>query len=45
VNPKGSDPRTAAPNHSPFFFADEGALPNGVRAMSMLAVDYLLSGK
>jgi amidohydrolase len=45
VNPKGSDPRTAAPNHSPFFFADEGALPNGVRAMSMLAVDYLLGGK
>jgi amidohydrolase len=45
VNPRGSDPRTAAPNHSPFFFADEGALPNGVRAMSMLAVDYLLGGK
>ncbi len=45
VSPKGADPRTSAANHSPLFFADEGALPNGIRAMTMLAVDYLLGGK
>ncbi|MEM7157977.1 MAG: amidohydrolase [Myxococcota bacterium] len=31
----------APSNHSPKFFADEGALQIGVRAMSHLAVDYL----
>ncbi len=31
----------AAPNHSPRFFVDEGALVLGVRALSHLAVDYL----
>ncbi|MEO8622470.1 MAG: amidohydrolase [bacterium] len=44
VSPKGSDLKTQAPNHSPLFFADEGALPTGVRAMANLAVDYLKSG-
>ena len=29
------------PNHSPYFYADERALPIGVRAMASLAVDYL----
>jgi amidohydrolase len=33
----------AAPNHSPYFFADEGALPVGVRALANLTVDYLAS--
>lgn len=42
ITPKGQDPKTAAPNHSPRFFADESALPVGVRALSNLAVDYLL---
>jgi len=32
----------AAPNHSPRFFADEAALPVGVRVMASLAVDYLI---
>lgn len=32
----------AAPNHSPYFYADEGALPVGVRAMANLVVDYLM---
>jgi amidohydrolase len=48
VLPKGQDPATAPRNHSPFFFADEAALPTGVRAMANLAVDYLrapLGGK
>ena len=31
----------AAPNHSPYFFADEAALPLGVRALAHLAVDFL----
>jgi amidohydrolase len=34
----------AAPNHSPHFFADESALPVGVRAMANLVVDYLAGG-
>ena len=41
VSPKGVDPLTAAPNHSPHFFADEAALEVGVRSLSHLAVDYL----
>jgi amidohydrolase len=34
----------AAPNHSPYFFADEEALPVGVRALANLAVDFLSGG-
>jgi amidohydrolase len=41
VTPEGRDPATVAPNHSPRFFADEGALLTGIRALSSLAVDYL----
>jgi amidohydrolase len=41
VTPKGVDPKTAPQNHSPLFFADESALPLGVRAMTNLALDYL----
>ena len=33
--------KMAIPNHSPFFYVDESALPLGVHAMSRLAVDYL----
>jgi amidohydrolase len=45
VTPAGKDPRTVAPNHSPLFFADEAALPIGVRLMASVAVDYLGGGK
>ena len=41
VTPKGTAPADIYANHSPRFFADEGALITGVRAMSNLAVDYL----
>ncbi|MEO7522232.1 MAG: amidohydrolase [Gemmatimonas sp.] len=41
VTPKGQDWRTAPANHSPSFFADEAALPTGVRALALLAIDYL----
>jgi amidohydrolase len=41
VTPKGVDPKTAPQNHSPLFFADESALPVGVRALTNLALDFL----
>ena len=41
VNAKGVGPWEAAPNHSPYFFANEEALIVGVRALAGLAVDYL----
>jgi amidohydrolase len=45
VTPKNMDPAKVAANHSPYFFADEAALPNGVRTMAGLAVDFLAAGK
>jgi amidohydrolase len=41
IVPAGQDPATAPRNHSPHFFADEAALPVGVKALAHLAVDYL----
>ena len=41
ITPLDQDPETAPRNHSPYFFADEGALPVGVRALASLAVDYM----
>ena len=41
VTPRDQDPKKAAQNHSPLFFADEAALPIGVRALTNLAIDYL----
>lgn len=41
VVPRGADPAKAARNHSPEFFADEAALPLGVRLLSALALDWL----
>ena len=43
VTPLDQDPATVPRNHSPLFFADEAALPVGVRAMAHLAVDFLSS--
>jgi amidohydrolase len=43
VTPAEQDWQTAASNHSPMFFADERALPVGVRLLSSLATDYLTS--
>jgi amidohydrolase len=45
VTPRDQDYTKAAQNHSPLFFADESALPIGVRVMSNLAIDYLMGGK
>jgi len=41
VTPPGTDPKQAAPNHSPRFYADEAGLLLGVRALAHLACDYL----
>ena len=43
ITPQDTDPAKAAMNHSPAFFVDESALRLGVRALSYLAVDYMLS--
>ncbi len=41
VTPPSQDATKAALNHSPLFFADETALPVGVRALAHLTLDYL----
>jgi amidohydrolase len=41
VTPPDQYPDQAIPNHSPYFFADEAALPIGVKVMAGLAADYL----
>ncbi len=41
VTPPGSANEPVAANHSPRFFADEAALPVGVRTLGYLAVDFL----
>jgi amidohydrolase len=43
VTPKDQDHLRAPMNHSPLFFADEAALPIGVRVMTNLVLDYLHS--
>ena len=44
VTPPGTDPATAAPNHSPRFQVDERSLLLGVRTLAQLACDFLESG-
>jgi amidohydrolase len=39
--PKGKDPKTAAPHHTPDFYIDESGLKLGVKALANLAIDYL----
>jgi amidohydrolase len=45
VTPRDQDHTKAPQNHSPLFFADESALPVGVKVMTNLALDYLFGGK
>jgi amidohydrolase len=42
VTPPEDYPEKAVPNHSPWFFADEAALPVGVKAIAAVAADYLV---
>ena len=44
VTPSSQDPAKAALNHSPLFYADESALPVGVRVMTHLTLDYFYGG-
>jgi len=39
------DPSLVFPNHSPKFFADERALPVGVRALTALTLDYMTANR
>ena len=41
VTPRDQNWKTVPANHSPLFFADEAALPVGVRTMASLALDWL----
>ncbi len=41
VTPRDRNPETVPKNHSPLFFADEAALPVGVRALTHLAISWL----
>ena len=45
VTPEGVDLETAGVNHSPLFLVDDDAMITGVRAMSHLAVDYMLQNQ
>jgi amidohydrolase len=45
VTPRDQDHTKVPQNHSPLFFADESALPVGVKVMTNLALDYLFGGK
>lgn len=39
--PKGQDPKTSAPHHTPDFFIDESGFITGINAMVNLVVDYM----
>ena len=41
VTPKGTDPLTAAYNHSPLFYVDESSLIVGVKALSRLTLNFM----
>ncbi len=43
ITPRTQDMAAAAPNHSPDFVVDESALATGVRALSVLATDFLVA--
>jgi amidohydrolase len=43
--PKGGDPKTATPHHTPEFFIDESSFKLGVKTMANLAVDYMAMKK
>ena len=43
--PKGQDPATAAPHHTPDFYVDDSGLLTGIRLMSRMAVDYAEKAK
>jgi amidohydrolase len=42
VTPRGTNVLDAPANHSPLFYLDEAAIPIAIRAMTAVAVDYLM---
>ena len=42
---KGTDPKKAAPHHTPDFYVDDSAMLTGVKSMTTLALDYLSKEK
>ena len=43
--PKGKDPKTSAPHHTPEFFIDDSGFKTGLNALCNLAVDYMEMNK
>ncbi|MFY8352293.1 M20 family metallopeptidase [Pseudoalteromonas sp. SSM20] len=43
--PKGTDPKDAPSNHSPYFFADESSFKLGTEALTNFALDYMAMAK
>jgi amidohydrolase len=43
--PKGKDPKTAAPHHTPEFFIDDSSFKTGVKAFCNLVFDYMAMHK
>lgn len=39
--PKGKDPKTSGPHHTPTFFLDESGFKTGINALSNLVLDYM----
>ena len=39
--PEGSDPKKAAPHHTPDFYVDDSGMLLGMKAMATLTLDYL----
>lgn len=42
---KGTDPKKAAPHHTPDFYVDDSAMLTGIKSMATLALDYLSKGE
>ena len=40
---KGTDPSKAAPHHTPDFYVDDSAMITGLKSMTTLALDYLIT--
>jgi amidohydrolase len=43
--PKGKDPKTSAPHHTPEFFIDESGFKTGMNALANLVFDYMEMNK
>jgi amidohydrolase len=39
--PKGKDPKTAPPHHTPDFYVDESGMKTGIKAFCEIVIDYM----